>query len=115
MPTHLTGMHAHLGDDLTGADHLRQSILDILTTRRGERVMRPTYGSALHEFVDRPINPEFLVDLYYECVVAIHAWEPRVRVVRIRAAEAHPGRVTIDLTVRTHGQLAELAGFEIPL
>lgn len=115
MATHLTGMHGLTGIDLGGPDHLRQSILDILTTRRGERVMRPTYGSALHEFVDRPINPEFLVDLYYECVVAIHTWEPRVRIVRIRATEAHPGRVTLDITLRTDAETVVFNGLNLVL
>jgi uncharacterized protein len=113
---HLTGMSAVSGEALGGLEHLRQSIWDILTTRRGERIMRPEYGSRLHELIDQPVNAGFLVDLYYECVVAIHRWEPRVRVVRIAADAIHPGRVTLDLIARVDGSHpVVLGGIEIPL
>ncbi len=99
----LMGVHKATGEPLDGLDHLRQSIWDILTTRRGERIMRPEYGSNFQEFVDRPVNPMFLLDLYYECVVAIHRWEPRARVVRISADAYWPNIVTLELTVRVDG------------
>ena len=57
---------------LGGLDHLRQSIIDILTTPIGTRVMRPDYGSRLFELIDRPVNAEFLVDLYAETVIALN-------------------------------------------
>ncbi len=115
MSNNLTGMHAATGQPLSGTDHLRQSILDILMTRRGERVMRPTYGSRLHEFVDLPVNAEFLVDLYFECVVTIHRWEPRVRVVRVQAGVPYSGLVVISLVARVDGELATIEGIEVPL
>jgi hypothetical protein len=37
---------------LEGIDHLKQSIIDILTTPIGSRVMRRDYGSRLFELVD---------------------------------------------------------------
>lgn len=102
---------------LGGLDHLRQSILDILTTPVGVRVMRPEYGSRLYRLVDRPVNGEFLVDLYYETVVAINRWEPRIRVTRVRALAVEPGRVTLDMfaVYRSTGQPIQVTGLEVAL
>ena len=41
----MNGINATTGAALSGMDHLRQSIRDILTTRVGTRVMRRAYGS----------------------------------------------------------------------
>lgn len=102
-----TGMDATSGAPLSDLDHVRQSIMDILRTHRGERVMLPEYGSNLFELVSRPMNAAFLLDLYYEAITAIHRWEPRVRVARIQAAEMSAGRVILDLEVRLDGGQAE--------
>jgi len=110
-----TGMDARTGHPLTGLNHLRQSVFDILTTRKGERVMRPEYGSNLFTLVDRPVNAEFLIDLYFEAITAIHRWEPRVRVTKVRADVQTAGRVSIDLTVRVDGALTRLDPIEVTL
>ena len=81
-------------------DHLRQSILDILTTYPGERIMRPEYGSRIRDLIDRPVNAQWLADLYFCVAQAITRWEPRVRVQKVAATMEEPGRVTIDLTLR---------------
>ncbi|HIH7570978.1 TPA: GPW/gp25 family protein, partial [Yersinia enterocolitica] len=39
------GMNRHAGQTITDADHISQSIADILITPVGSRVMRRTYGS----------------------------------------------------------------------
>lgn len=88
---------------MDGIDHLRQSIIDILTTYPGERIMRPEYGSRLRDMIDRPVNAQWLADLYHEVAVAIQRWEPRVRVQRVAARMDTPGHVTIDLTLRIGG------------
>lgn len=111
----LTGINKTDGTPLSGADHLRQSIYDILTTRRGERIMRPEYGSKVHELLDNPCTQEFIVDLYYECLAAIHRWEPRVRVIRIAAELTVPGQVNIDLTTYVENYQVHIPGLIIPL
>ena len=52
----MNGINAHTGQALSGIDHLRQSIRDILTTRIGTRVMRRDYGSRLPTLVDNPMT-----------------------------------------------------------
>ncbi|MEW5782783.1 MAG: GPW/gp25 family protein [Pseudomonadota bacterium] len=85
---------------LDGIDHLRQSIIDILTTYPGERIMRPEYGSRIRDLIDRPVNAQWLADLYFNVAQAITRWEPRVRVLRVAAAMPSSGHVTLDLTLR---------------
>ncbi len=85
---------------LYGIDHVHQSIIDILTTPKQSRIMRPEYGSDVFKLIDRPVNPRWLVDFYYEAVVSIHRWEPRVRVRRIIVKEVSLGRVVVDLQIK---------------
>jgi hypothetical protein len=94
------GLSASAGTRIAGWEHLRQSVLDILTTYPGERIMRPEYGSRVRDLIDRPVNAQWLADLYFEVAYAIQRWEPRVRVLKVGAAMTTPGHVTIDLTLR---------------
>lgn len=85
------------GQPLAGIDHLRQSIRDILTTRRGTRVMCRDYGSRLPELVDRPMNPALQMDIYSATAEALDQWEPRFRLAFVRITQAAPGRITLRL------------------
>lgn len=75
----MRGTNANTGKELDGKDHLRQSIMDILNTRIGSRVMRRDYGSDLPNLIDNPVNDEFAVDLYVALADALDKWEPRFR------------------------------------
>lgn len=91
------GMGADTGKPLSGVDHLRQSIRDILTTRIGTRVMRREYGSNLPALVDRPVNDALLIDLYAATIEALNRWEPRFRVSRVEAVSIVVGGVELAL------------------
>ena len=60
----MIGLNSHKGKRLDGLSHLHQSIRDILTTRRGTRVMRRDYGSRLPELVDNPALFKICVETY---------------------------------------------------
>lgn len=94
----MIGIDAQTGAALSGIDHLRQSIRDILTTRIGSRVMRRAYGSRVPEIVDAPLNAETLVDLYAETVAALVTWEPRIDVQQVSASFPAPGRVILSMS-----------------
>lgn len=96
------GLGSNDASALDGIDQLRQSIIDILTTYPGERIMRPEYGSRIRDLIDRPVNVQWLADLYFGVAKAITRWEPRVRVrvLRVAAAMLSSGHVTLDLTLR---------------
>lgn len=61
-------------------DSVREVIRNILLTRAGERLMRPTFGAGLLDFVHQP-NNETTRNLMANLVrKAIEQWETRVRV-----------------------------------
>lgn len=86
------------GQPLAGLDHLRQSIRDILTTRKGTRVMCRDYGSRLPELVDRPTNPAFRMDVYAATAEALARFEPRFELTQVRVESADSsGKLTLSL------------------
>ena len=62
---------------------IEQAILVILGTAKGERVMRPEFGSSIHEFVFAPNNATTAGLLAYHVKEALDRWEPRISVTNI--------------------------------
>ena len=93
----MRGMSATSGKELEGLDHLKQSIIDILTTPIGSRVMRRNYGSRLFELVDKPINRDFTLEIYAATAEALEKWETRFKLEKVKITEVKEGRVTLDL------------------
>ena len=93
----MRGTNASTGKPLTGIDHLRQSIRDILTTPVGSRVMRRDYGSRLFQLVDSPVNARTISDIYAATIEALLRWEPRITPRRVGIQSAVQGRVVIEL------------------
>lgn len=87
-------MNRHTGKELSGIEHLKQSIIDILTTPIGTRVMRRDYGSRLFELVDRPISP---IELYAATAEALERWEKRFKLERVKIESIDEGKVTLIL------------------
>ena len=94
----MRGTNRETGKALDGLAHLKQSIADILTTRKGTRVMLRDYGSELPALVDRPMNAELVVDLYAETALALATWEPRLRLKTVAIAAADIGRIELTMT-----------------
>ncbi len=81
---------------------VRQSILLLLSTRPGERVMRPDYGCNLHRLLFWP-NDHTTAGLAMHYVrQAIERWEPRVQITRLDATrnEYDAARLDIHLEYR---------------
>lgn len=93
----MNGMNRTTGHTLSGVDHLRQSIVDILTTPIGSRVMRRDYGSRLYDLVDAPVNRALLVEIYSAVAESLLRWEPRFELNRVQVESISPG--TIQLAV----------------
>ena len=111
----MNGTSATTGKRLTGIDHLRQSIRDILTTPIGSRVMRRDYGSRLYQLVDAPMNRSTLLDIYAATAEALARWEPRFKLQRVVASSASPGHVVLDMTGEylPDGRVITLDGVEV--
>jgi phage baseplate assembly protein W len=71
---------AYLTDEL---EHIRQSVLKIVTTPIGSRVMRREYGSLIPELIDSPINARVRLLIMAAIVTAVIKWEPRLRPIKV--------------------------------
>jgi phage baseplate assembly protein W len=82
-----------------GERDIEASILVILATSKGERVMRPEFGSSLHDFVFAPNNPTTHGLLAYHVQEALARWEPRIEVqeVDVQPDPDEPSRVLISI------------------
>jgi uncharacterized protein len=81
---------------------IRQSLLLLLSTAPGERVMRPDYGADLQSLVFSP-NDDTTAGLALHYVRrAVQRWERRVDILRLVAGRnaAEPGNLEIDLEYR---------------
>jgi phage baseplate assembly protein W len=94
----MRGMSRTTGIYLDDLEHLKQSIIDILTTPVGSRVMRREYGSNLFYLVDRPVNREFLQQIYAAVAEALERWEPRFDLKKVTVDEVKDGRITLSLS-----------------
>jgi uncharacterized protein len=66
------------------------SIQIILDTSPGERVMRPKFGSQLHELVFAPNNSQTAAQAERCVEEALGMWEPRIKVTR---TEVYPDKI----------------------
>lgn len=94
----MRGIDATTGKALSGIDHLRQSVRDILTTPIGSRVMRREYGSRLFRLVDAPLNRSIVMDITAATAEALKRWEPRLRLTRVVVSQPAPGNVVLDVS-----------------
>jgi phage baseplate assembly protein W len=69
-------------------ESVRQSILIILSTAKGERVMRPDFGCGLQELVFAVNNSATQGMAEFEVHQALETWEPRIDVLRVEAVAA---------------------------
>lgn len=111
----MNGINASTGKQLSGVEHLRQSIRDILTTPIGSRVMRRDYGCRAFQLVDAPMNRSTLLNLYAAVAEALNKWEPRFKLKSVQAVAADIGRVELELVGEylPDGQLVKLDGIII--
>lgn len=111
----MQGMSAETGKPLNELAHLIQSILDILTTPIGTRIMVRDYGSNLWEIIDAPITDETIIDIYAEVARALDQWEPRITVLSVNVLAARQGFLEFDLQFidRDTGEAQKLEGVVI--
>ena len=91
---------------VSDADAVRQAILLLMSTRPGERVMRPEYGCHLFRLVFAP-NDDTTAGLAIHYVkVALERWEPRIQVLELDAQRnpEHLSRLDIHLQYRLRSQ-----------
>jgi len=95
-------------DMVEDEDAVHQSILMLLATSPGERVMRPDYGCLLRRVIFSP-NDDTTAGLAIHYVrSALDRWEPRVDVLRVDALAdvEDPGRLEVVLDYRVRSTQA---------
>lgn len=94
----------HRGDiELSsGEDNIEENVKLILGTAQGERVMRPEFGCAIHDYVFSTIDLTTLSLIEDAVRDALIRWEPRIDIEDIdaRPDESQPNRVLIDIEYR---------------
>jgi hypothetical protein len=80
-------------------ESIRQSMLIILGTAPGERVMRPNFGCSIHDLVYAPNNLNTASLAAHFCIEALGKWEPRIEEVEAHAdpSDDEPNRLDINI------------------
>ena len=86
----------------TGHDSVREVIWNLLATRPGERLMRPTFGIGLHDFVHQPNNEATRRSMADAIHRGLTRWEPRIKIeeVRVRPDPQFLDEVSISILYR---------------
>ncbi|MFC6724195.1 GPW/gp25 family protein [Halobium palmae] len=114
-----TGWQFPVATDRTGAIErstadadIRESIRLVLTTAKGERVMRPDFGCGIHEFAFATVNTTTLSLVEQSVTDALRRWEPRIEVESVEASPTELNRgylsISIDYRVRSTNTQANL-------
>lgn len=88
-----------------GEDSIKESIMIILGTSKGERVMRPDFGCNINELVFAPNDTSTATLLVFYIREALMKWEPRIEVNDVNIApdkdEGNKLLADIEYTVKT--------------
>jgi Bacteriophage baseplate protein W len=98
-------------DDKTAAIRLaeyeadiRQSIWIILSTAKGERVMRPDFGCGIHDLVFEVVNTTTMAEIEDRIRLDLAAFEPRIDVMTVSTVSGAgldgQLRISIDYVIR---------------
>lgn len=99
MTVRYMGLNSQTGLSISEAEHIRQSVRDILVTPVGSRVMRREYGSLLAAMIDRPQSPALRLQIMAACYSAIQKWEPRISLTAIAFERSESdGTLYVDIT-----------------
>ncbi len=81
-----------------GPEGVRQSILIILDTEPGERLMRPTFGCGLRHYLMKPNTASTRTLIARDVELALTSFEPRIRLQSVRLEPGDdPSLVLIEI------------------
>lgn len=85
-------------------DNIRESVLLILGTSKGERLMRPEFGCSIHEYAFSTMDTLTLRMIENAIYEALVEWEPRIDVNAIKTLTDNEKEgkllISIDYSVR---------------
>ncbi len=95
-------------------DLVKQDILNQLKTSKGERVMRPNYGSIIKESLMNPLDALTVQDIEDDCIRIVNN-DPRVELINLNVAELEH-TLRIEMYLQYKADLTEdvlIADFDI--
>ncbi len=112
----MNGMDRRTGKPLGGADHIRQSIEDVIGTPLGTRLGRRDYGSEVPELFDQPMNELGRIRVFAATALAIMRQEKRARISSIAlAAGDAPGSFVLRIVGRRVDVAASIAALDLTI
>lgn len=106
-------VNSHGGIDWSeGPARVQDAIWIILKTSLGERLMRPTFGAGVNDYVFQPNSPATRQTLSAAIHKALINWEPRIELETVRVEQV-PGEesqvlVSVDYRLRATNELFNL-------
>jgi phage baseplate assembly protein W len=90
-------------------DNIRESILLIISTKKGERLMNPDFGCGIHDYVFEIVNITTISMIKASIKDALRIYEPRILIVDIsvNTDEIKNGKLLISINyevIRTNNQ-----------
>ncbi len=86
-------------------ESIRESILIILGTTKGERIMRPDFGCEMNERVFSPNNTQTITLIEFDIKEALMKWEKRIEVLDVNSypdeEEENRINITIEYMIKT--------------
>lgn len=95
---------------------LKESIYNILTTRKGERLGNPTFGTTIYRYLFQPHIQEFWDAIKLEIVKDIESQEPRVEILSIEyITDAEKNKISLYIVFksRINATIQELAILDV--
>jgi phage baseplate assembly protein W len=99
----------------SGPAMVRQSILLILDTEPGERVMRPDFGCGLRRYLMEPNTPATRAAIAREVEVALRTWEPRIDLGEVEVGATEDPSVVVVAVSYTHVRDQSPDALAVPL
>ena len=83
-------------------DSIHQAIWIILSTAKGERVMRPNFGCGIHDLVIANNTASTIGEAKFEVEESLRNWEPRIEVLKVEAGASgkHGEELLINVSYR---------------
>jgi hypothetical protein len=95
-------------DFVTDSDCLREALWNVLMTNPGERMMRPSFGAGLNQWIGQPNTQSTRQLIASSITTAVETWEQRVALsgVTVVVDSSDASRVVITLTYVARGSAA---------
>jgi phage baseplate assembly protein W len=84
---------------------IREAVWIILSTAKGERVMRPDFGCGIHDYVFASVNTANIALIESSVREALTTWEPRIEIQQVNVSTENIDNgqlmISIGYTVRS--------------